>query len=51
MSTTTKQTGGGAIEDLDVIIVGAGFAGLYVAVKVPPHVDLIKTAICTRRDP
>jgi hypothetical protein len=24
---------------------------LYVAVKVPPHVDLIKTAICTRRDP
>jgi cyclohexanone monooxygenase len=30
MSTTTKRTGEGAIEDLDVIIVGAGFAGLYL---------------------
>jgi cation diffusion facilitator CzcD-associated flavoprotein CzcO len=32
MSTTTaaKRTGQGAIEDLDVIIVGARFAGLYL---------------------
>src|SRR5882762_1949659 len=31
MSTTeTKRTGNGEIEDLDVIIVGAGFAGLYL---------------------
>ena len=30
MSTTTKRTGEGAIEELDVIIVGAGFAGLYL---------------------
>jgi hypothetical protein len=30
MSTTTKRTGESAIEDLDVIIVGAGFAGLYL---------------------
>src|SRR5260370_20652164 len=32
MSTTTaaKLTGQGEIEDLDVIIVGAGFAGLYL---------------------
>ena len=30
MNTTTKRTGEGAIEDLDVIIVGAGFAGLYL---------------------
>jgi len=32
MSTPTaaKPTGQGAIEDLDVIIVGAGFAGLYL---------------------
>jgi cyclohexanone monooxygenase len=29
MSTTTKRTGEGT-EDLDVIIVGAGFAGLYL---------------------
>ena len=29
-STTTKRTGEGAIEELDVIIVGAGFAGLYL---------------------
>ena len=31
MSTTeAKRTNNGAIEDLDVIIVGAGFAGLYL---------------------
>src|SRR5260370_35691248 len=32
MSTTTaaKLTGQGEIEDLDVIVVGAGFAGLYL---------------------
>src|SRR4030088_353546 len=31
MSTTeAKRTNNGAIEDLDVIVVGAGFAGLYL---------------------
>jgi cation diffusion facilitator CzcD-associated flavoprotein CzcO len=30
MSTTTKRLSEGAIDDLDVIIVVAGFAGLYL---------------------
>ena len=30
IATETKRTVNGAIEDLDVIVVGAGFAGLYL---------------------
>jgi len=30
ITTEAKRTDNGAIEDLDVIVVGAGFAGLYL---------------------